>query len=79
VSRELFGKTVPGEPAEIAANFIALGRGLALLSADVEARRSGQIIMTFLKALIASAPSAAGAPSSRPKPASKAKSPTKRA
>jgi AcrR family transcriptional regulator len=30
---ELFGKAVPGEPAEIAASFIALGRGLALLAA----------------------------------------------
>jgi AcrR family transcriptional regulator len=76
---ELFGKAVPGEPAEIAASFIALGRGLALLSADVEARRSGQIIMTFLKALIAAAPSAAGAPSPTPKPAPKTRPPAKRA
>jgi AcrR family transcriptional regulator len=75
---ELFGKAVPGEPAEIAASFNALSRGLALLSADVEARRSGQIVMTFLKALIASAPPAAGAPSSPAKPASKAKSPPRR-
>jgi hypothetical protein len=75
---ELFGKAVPGEPAEIAASFIALGLGLALLSADVEARRSGQIMMTFLKALIASAPLAAGTPSSTPKPASRTKSPGKR-
>ncbi|MEP6839544.1 MAG: hypothetical protein ABJA75_15925 [Bradyrhizobium sp.] len=55
-----------------------LGRGLALLSADVEPRRSGEIIMTFLKALIASAPPGAGAPSSRTKPAAAAKSPAKR-
>ena|SRR5437016_1940147 len=62
---ELFGKAVPGEPAEIAASFIALGRGLALLSADMEARRSGQIVLAFLKALIASAPSG---PGSKPTP-----------
>jgi AcrR family transcriptional regulator len=54
---ELFGKKVPGDPVEIAAGFIALGRGLALGSKDGDTNRSGRIVVTFLKALIGSAPS----------------------
>ena len=53
---ELFGKRVPGDAAEVATGFIALGRGMALLSRDGEAIRSGRIFVTFLKALIESAP-----------------------
>ena len=41
---------------EIATGFIALGRGMALVSKDGETSRSGRIIVTFLKALIGSAP-----------------------
>jgi hypothetical protein len=41
---------------EIATGFNALGRGMALLSKDGETSRSGRIMVTFLKALIASAP-----------------------
>jgi hypothetical protein len=52
---ELFGKEVPGDPAEIATGFIALGRGMALLPKGGEAGRSGRIIVAFLKALIGSA------------------------
>ncbi len=55
---ELFGKKVPGDPVEIATAFIALGRGMALMSKEGEANRSGRIVVTFLKALIGSAPSA---------------------
>jgi AcrR family transcriptional regulator len=55
---ELFGKKVPGDPVEIATAFIALGRGMALMSKEGETNRSGRIVVTFLKALIASAPSA---------------------
>jgi hypothetical protein len=49
---------VPGDPAEIAAGFLALGRGMVLLSKGGEVSRSGRIIITFLKALIESAPPA---------------------
>ena len=56
---ELFGKKVPGDPVEIATAFIALGRGMALMSKEGEANRSGRIVVTFLKALIGSAPSGA--------------------
>jgi AcrR family transcriptional regulator len=52
----LFGKKTPGDPVQIAASFIALGRGLALAPKESEASRSGRIIMTFLKALIETAP-----------------------
>ena len=55
---ELFGKKAPGDPIEIATGFIALGRGMALMSKDGETTRSGRILVTFLKALIGSAPSA---------------------
>jgi AcrR family transcriptional regulator len=55
---ELFGKKVPGDPVEIATAFIALGRGMALMSKEGETNRSGRIVVTFLKALIGSAPSA---------------------
>jgi len=55
---ELFGKKMPADPVEIVAAFIALGRGMALLSKDGEASRSGRIIVTFLKALLESAPAA---------------------
>jgi len=71
---ELFGKQVPGDAAEIATGFIALGRGMALMSGDGEARRSGQMIVTFLKALIASAAPAAGSPPPATKASTKAKS-----
>jgi AcrR family transcriptional regulator len=54
---ELFGKKLPGDPVEIATGFIALGRGMALMSKDGETTRSGRIVVTFLKALIGSAPS----------------------
>jgi AcrR family transcriptional regulator len=53
---ELLGRKLPADPVEIATGFIALGRGMALLSKDGETNRSGRIIVTFLKALIASAP-----------------------
>jgi hypothetical protein len=53
---ELFGKQPPADPVEIATGFNALGRGMALLSKDGETSRSGRIMVTFLKALIASAP-----------------------
>jgi AcrR family transcriptional regulator len=55
---DLFGKKVPGDPADIATGFSALGRGMALLTKDGETSRSGRIIVTFLKALIESAPAA---------------------
>jgi AcrR family transcriptional regulator len=55
---ELFGKKLPGDPVEIATAFIALGRGMALMSKEGETNRSGRIVVTFLKALIGSAPSA---------------------
>jgi AcrR family transcriptional regulator len=54
---ELFGKKLPGDPVEIATAFIALGRGMALMSKEGETNRSGRIVVTFLKALIGSAPS----------------------
>jgi AcrR family transcriptional regulator len=63
---ELFGKKVPADPAEIATGFIALGRGMALLSKGGEASRSGRIIVTFLKALIESAPARAESPNPGP-------------
>jgi AcrR family transcriptional regulator len=52
----LLGRQLPGDPVEIATGFIALGRGMALVSGEGETSRSGRIIVTFLKALIASAP-----------------------
>jgi AcrR family transcriptional regulator len=55
---ELLGKKPPADPVEIATGFIALGRGMALLSRGGEASRSGRIVVTFLKALIDSAPDA---------------------
>ncbi|HEX9471342.1 MAG TPA: TetR/AcrR family transcriptional regulator, partial [Bradyrhizobium sp.] len=55
---ELFGKKPPADPVEIATGFIALGRGMALVSKDGETSRSGRITVTFLKALIESAPMA---------------------
>ena len=55
---ELFGKKAPGDPIEIATGFIALGRGMALMSKEGETNRSGRIVVTFLKALIGSSPSA---------------------
>ena len=58
---ELFGKKAPADPVEIATGFIALGRGMALLSKGGEASRSGRIIVTFLKALIESSPAATDA------------------
>jgi AcrR family transcriptional regulator len=51
---ELLGRKAPADPAEIATGFIAMGRGMALMSKDGES--GGRIILTFLKALIASAP-----------------------
>jgi len=53
---ELFGRKPPGDPAQLAAAFIALGRGLALLPKDAEAGRGGRTIVAFLKALIETAP-----------------------
>jgi hypothetical protein len=53
---ELLGRKLPADPVEIATGFIALIRGMALLSKDGETSRGGRIIVTFLKALIASAP-----------------------
>jgi AcrR family transcriptional regulator len=64
---DLLGKKVPGDPAEVAAGFIALGRGMVLQSKGGEVSRSGRIIITFLKALIESAPPAEVA---NPKPES---------
>jgi AcrR family transcriptional regulator len=52
---ELFGKKPPADPVEIATGFIALGRGMALVSKDSATSRSGRIMVTFLKALIGSA------------------------
>jgi hypothetical protein len=54
---DLLGKAVPGDPVEVAAGFIALGRGMALLSQQDDAGRIGRIVVTFLKAVIASAES----------------------
>ncbi|MFL6813408.1 MAG: TetR/AcrR family transcriptional regulator [Bradyrhizobium sp.] len=54
----LLGRKVPADPIEIATGFLALGRGMALLSKDDQASRRGRIIMIFLKSLIASAPMA---------------------
>ena len=71
---DLFDKQVPGDPAEIATAFIALGRGMALMSGDGEARRSGPTIVTFLKALIASAPSLKGSPAPTTKSSAKSRS-----
>ena len=55
---ELLGKKPPADPVEIATGFIALGRGMALLSRGGEVSRSGRIVVTFLKALIDTAPDA---------------------
>ena len=55
---ELLGKKPPADPVEIATGFIALSRGMALLSSGGEASRRGRIVVTFLKALIDSAPDA---------------------
>jgi len=52
---DLLGKAVPGDPVEVAAGFIALGRGMALLSQHGDAGRTGRIVVTFLNAVIASA------------------------
>jgi AcrR family transcriptional regulator len=58
---DLLGKAVPGDPVEVAAGFIALGRGMALLSQQGDGGRTGRIVVTFLKAVIASAqPARAG-------------------
>lgn len=51
----LLGKVVPGDPVEVAAGFIALGRGMALLSQHGDSGRVGRIVVTFLNAVIASA------------------------
>jgi AcrR family transcriptional regulator len=56
---ELFGKKVPGEPSEIATGLATLSRGLALAPAGSDTHRDGRIVLTFLKALIDAAPSAA--------------------
>jgi AcrR family transcriptional regulator len=71
---ELFGKQAPGDPAEIATAFVALIRGMALMSGDGEAQRSGPMVVTFLKALIASAPPIKGAPPPEKKTSSKTRS-----
>jgi AcrR family transcriptional regulator len=55
---ELLGRKPPADPVEIATGFIAMGRGMALMSKDGETSRSGRIIVTFLKALIGSMPAA---------------------
>jgi AcrR family transcriptional regulator len=57
---ELFGKKPSADPIEIATGFIALGRGMALVSKDGETSRGGRIMVTFLKALIGSAPADGG-------------------
>jgi AcrR family transcriptional regulator len=49
------GKQVPGDPVEIATGFMALSRGLALLSKDETVRR-GRVLMMFLEALVETAP-----------------------
>jgi AcrR family transcriptional regulator len=54
----LFGKKVPGEPTEIATGLAALGRGMALAPSGSDGNRGGRIVLTFLKALIESAPAA---------------------
>jgi len=64
------GDTGPDGPTA----FTALGRGMALMSGDGEARRSGQMIVTFLKALIASAVPSTGSPPSATKTSTKTKS-----
>ena len=51
----LLGKAVPGDPVEVAAGFIALGRGMALLSQQGNAGWIGRTIVTFLDAVIKSA------------------------
>jgi AcrR family transcriptional regulator len=55
---EFFGKQVPGEPSEVATGLAALSRGLALGPAGGDRHRSGRIVLTFLKALLDSAPPA---------------------
>jgi AcrR family transcriptional regulator len=52
---DLLGKAVPGDPVEVATGFIALGRGMALLSQHGDDGRVGRIVLTFLNAVIASA------------------------
>ena len=54
---ELFGKRVPGEPLEIGTGLAALSRGMAL-APHSDRHRSGRIVLTFLKALIETAPPA---------------------
>lgn len=51
----LLGKEVPGDPVEIATGFMALSRGMALLSSDETIRR-GRVVLTFLQALVEAAP-----------------------
>jgi AcrR family transcriptional regulator len=53
---DMLGRKPPADPAELATGFIALGRGMALMSKDFEPNRSGRIIVTFLKALIGPLP-----------------------
>jgi AcrR family transcriptional regulator len=55
---ELLGRKAPADPVEIATGFLALGRGMALMSRDGEASRTGRMMITFLQALIASTPAA---------------------
>jgi hypothetical protein len=66
----LFGKKVPGEPSEIATGLAALGRGMALTPPGSDGNRGGRIVLTFLKALIESAPAADKAKKPRGKQAS---------
>jgi len=54
----LLHKKMPGDPVEIATGFIALGRGMALLSRDGEEGSTGRVVLTFPEAIIASAPQA---------------------
>jgi AcrR family transcriptional regulator len=55
---EMLGRKPPADPADLATGFIALGRGMALMSKDFEPNRTGRIIVTFLKALIGAVPMA---------------------
>ncbi|HEY8024855.1 MAG TPA: helix-turn-helix domain-containing protein [Burkholderiaceae bacterium] len=56
----LLGRELPGDKTEIATGFIALVRGMALMSGDLEAGSTGRIVTTFLKAIVASGEKRAG-------------------
>jgi AcrR family transcriptional regulator len=68
---ELFGKKLPGEPAEIATGLATLSRGMALSPVARDGNRGGRIVLAFLRALIEAAPPADVTKKPSRKPASK--------